>query len=207
MNLARMEGSAFRFAAFLGEIVSVIGHLDRERPQSPVRAQRVVLRHARRCPHTVRRLSHPAIPRRDTQNFRGRWRKMPEARTLLFKIPFPSGTRLEKEINDALQLAEVQGGTSDKLRKKWADARHASPKEVGTLKAYLGVIAAASAEFMLWAYRSSAPSFPWCGWQVPAHMSPHHDRVGRGAQSWRLSFQEFDIWMGNVGPQLLGENQ
>jgi hypothetical protein len=25
-------------------------------------------------------------------------------------------------------------------------------------------------------------------------MSPHHDRVGRGAQSWRLSFLEFDIY-------------
>jgi SRSO17 transposase len=32
MNLERMEGSAFRFAAFVGEIVSVIGHVDRERP-------------------------------------------------------------------------------------------------------------------------------------------------------------------------------
>ena len=32
INLERMEGSAFRFAAFVGEIVSVIGHVDRERP-------------------------------------------------------------------------------------------------------------------------------------------------------------------------------
>ena len=32
MNLERMEVSAFRFAAFVGEIVSVIGHVDRERP-------------------------------------------------------------------------------------------------------------------------------------------------------------------------------
>src|SRR3974377_1826242 len=32
MNLESTEGSAFRFAAFVGEIVSVIGHVDRERP-------------------------------------------------------------------------------------------------------------------------------------------------------------------------------
>src|SRR3974390_3266434 len=32
MNLESTKGSAFRFAAFVGEIASVIGHLDRERP-------------------------------------------------------------------------------------------------------------------------------------------------------------------------------
>jgi SRSO17 transposase len=32
MNLESTEGSAFRFAAFVGEIASVIGHVDRERP-------------------------------------------------------------------------------------------------------------------------------------------------------------------------------
>ena len=32
MNLESTKGSAFRFAAFVGEIASVIGHVDRERP-------------------------------------------------------------------------------------------------------------------------------------------------------------------------------
>ena len=32
MNLEGTKGSAFRFAAFVGEIVRVIGHVDRERP-------------------------------------------------------------------------------------------------------------------------------------------------------------------------------
>ena len=32
MNLESTKDSAFRFAAFVGEITSVIGHADRERP-------------------------------------------------------------------------------------------------------------------------------------------------------------------------------
>jgi hypothetical protein len=32
MNLEGTKGSAFRFVAFVGEIVRVIGHVDRERP-------------------------------------------------------------------------------------------------------------------------------------------------------------------------------
>jgi SRSO17 transposase len=32
MNLKSTKGSAFRFAAFVGEIASVIGHIDRGRP-------------------------------------------------------------------------------------------------------------------------------------------------------------------------------
>jgi SRSO17 transposase len=32
MNLESTQDSAFRFAAFVGEIASVIGHIDRERP-------------------------------------------------------------------------------------------------------------------------------------------------------------------------------
>jgi hypothetical protein len=32
MNLEGTRGSAFRFAAYVGELTSVIGHADREKP-------------------------------------------------------------------------------------------------------------------------------------------------------------------------------